>query len=248
MLDRRSFLLASAAAAATSAAPAPSTTVLYGDRAVPLDKVGPAKEGDLWVRKVDLPTINDFHIKPQGACREDLCIPFPKELQRKECFNLTGFARKTGETVFMTNPASGASAKSAAPRGFLQFAHRARFRRAGPQGPRGASQRFPRQESSGGHLGQLVRLPPRSARLAESLRRAEEPEFRNRRRRAGYRRRSSRRPVVRQGQSHLHHADRRRSIPSAPPISSSTCPWESGSMSAAAWCVPLSRPGPTIPR
>jgi hypothetical protein len=99
MLDRRSFLLAGAAAAASSAAPAPSATVLYGDRAIPLDKVGPAKEGDLWVRKVDLPTINDFHIKPQGACREDLCIPISKELQTKEYFNLTGFARKTGETV-----------------------------------------------------------------------------------------------------------------------------------------------------
>jgi hypothetical protein len=99
MLDRRSFLLTGAAAAASSAAPAPSATVLYGDRAIPLDKVGPAKEGDLWVRKVDLPAINDFHIKPQGACREDLCIPISKELQNKEYFNLTGFARKTGETV-----------------------------------------------------------------------------------------------------------------------------------------------------
>ncbi len=99
MLDRRSFLFAGAAAAVTSAAPAPSATVLYGDRAVPLDKIQPDPKGDLWVRKIDLPKINDFHIKPQGACREDLCIPIAKDLQHKEYFNLSGFARKTGETV-----------------------------------------------------------------------------------------------------------------------------------------------------
>jgi hypothetical protein len=99
MLDRRSFILAGAAAAATHAEASPAATVLYGDRAVPLSKIRPAQENDLWVRKADLPGINDFHIKPQGACREDLCIPIAKELQYKEYFNLTGFARKTGETV-----------------------------------------------------------------------------------------------------------------------------------------------------
>jgi hypothetical protein len=99
MLDRRSFLLAGAAAATLRSAPAASTTVLYGDRAVALDHIDPDPKGDLWVRKTDLPKINDFEVKPQGACREDLCIPIPKDLQRKEWFNLTGFARKTGETV-----------------------------------------------------------------------------------------------------------------------------------------------------
>lgn len=99
MLDRRSFLLTGAAAAVTSAAPAPSATVLYGDRATPLDKIQPDPKGDLWVRKSDLPKINDFEVKPQGACRADLCIPIPKDLHRGEWFNLTGFARKTGETV-----------------------------------------------------------------------------------------------------------------------------------------------------
>jgi hypothetical protein len=100
MLDRRSFLLAGAAAAVASADSAPAATVLYGDRATPLSKIGPVPQNnDLWVRKVDLPAINDFHIKPQGACREDLCIPIAKELQHKEYFNLSGFARKTGETV-----------------------------------------------------------------------------------------------------------------------------------------------------
>ena len=95
MLDRRTFLAASGAAAISSAAPA-STTVLYGDRATALEETR-AEAGDLWVRKADLPKINDFEVKPQGACREDLCIPLSKDLVRDAWFNLTGFARKTSE-------------------------------------------------------------------------------------------------------------------------------------------------------
>ena len=93
-MRRREFLLASGAAAAALAAPAAATTtVLYGDRATPLDNVHPDPK-DLWVRAADLPRINDFELKPQGACRADLCIPIAKELRSGEWFNLTGFARR----------------------------------------------------------------------------------------------------------------------------------------------------------
>jgi hypothetical protein len=53
----------------------------------------------LWVRKRDLPRINKFELKPQGACRDDICIPISKDMVRGEYFNLTGFARKVGEPV-----------------------------------------------------------------------------------------------------------------------------------------------------
>jgi hypothetical protein len=94
-MNRREFLL-SAAVTALSAAAAPSTTVLYGDRATPLDRVrADAKAGnDLWVRAADLPRVNEFEVKPQGACRADVCIPLAKELKNGEWFNLTGFARR----------------------------------------------------------------------------------------------------------------------------------------------------------
>ena len=36
----------------------------------------------------------DFEVKPQGACRADLCIPILKDMMRGEYFNLTAFARK----------------------------------------------------------------------------------------------------------------------------------------------------------
>ena len=99
-MKRRDFLLTSTGAAAAFAAPSTSTTatVLYNDRAVKLDKIRP-DTNDLWVRSADLPRINEFELKPEGACRADMCIPVSKNLKTGEWFNLTGFARKLGETV-----------------------------------------------------------------------------------------------------------------------------------------------------
>lgn len=93
-MDRRQFLVTTGAAALAASAPAATTstaTVLYGDKTTTLDKVRPDPK-DLWVRAADLPKINDFELKPQGACREDLCIPISKNLKQGEWFNLTGFA------------------------------------------------------------------------------------------------------------------------------------------------------------
>jgi hypothetical protein len=104
-MDRRQFLVTSAGGALALAVPGSaattSTTVLYGDRSVSLDKTRPgaSTSKDLWVRAADLPRINEFTLKPQGACREDVCIPVPKELKSAEWFNLSGFARRTGEAV-----------------------------------------------------------------------------------------------------------------------------------------------------
>jgi hypothetical protein len=102
MLDRRSFLLTTGAAALASAAAEPSTTILYGDRTVRVDKTQVTTQftrDDLWVRKSDLPKINDFEVKPQGACRNDLCIPLSKDLVKGDSFNLTGFAHRIGQVA-----------------------------------------------------------------------------------------------------------------------------------------------------
>jgi hypothetical protein len=92
-MDRRHFLLSTAGAATALAAPSTSATVLYADRSVTLDQVRPDPK-DLWVRAADLPRINEFEVKPQGACRADMCIPIPKELKSGPWFNLSGFARR----------------------------------------------------------------------------------------------------------------------------------------------------------
>lgn len=102
-MKRRDFLLVSTSGVAAFAAPSSSATatVLYNDKATKLDKIRPDANNanGLWVRATDLPRINEFELKPQGACRADMCIPISKNLKAGEWFNLTGFAQKLGETV-----------------------------------------------------------------------------------------------------------------------------------------------------
>lgn len=53
---------------------AQSATVLYNERVVTVERTLPDAT-DLWVTPEDLTRINDFELKPQGACLEELCIP-----------------------------------------------------------------------------------------------------------------------------------------------------------------------------
>jgi len=101
-MERRDFLRIVGAASLAPAVPAPAATVLYDDHAVALDRTGrdPKHATDaLWVRKRDLPRINGFEVKPQGACRADICIPIPKAMLRGDYFDLTAFAKKIGQPV-----------------------------------------------------------------------------------------------------------------------------------------------------
>lgn len=105
-MKRRDFLqaigTASLAPQVLSAAPAvPVATVLYDDRPTVLADVraDPADPAALWVRTRDLPRVNGFEVKPQGACRADVCIPISKGMRRGQYFHLTAFARKIGEPV-----------------------------------------------------------------------------------------------------------------------------------------------------
>jgi len=98
-INRRQFVLTSASATVALAAPASTTaTVLYQDRATKLDRAR-VEGSDLWVRSADLPRVNEFEVKPQGACRADICIPLSKDLKKAEWFNLSGFARKVGQAA-----------------------------------------------------------------------------------------------------------------------------------------------------
>jgi hypothetical protein len=81
---------------------ASSVTVLYDGRAVNVKPGSPAP-GDvaesLWIDKADLPRINEFELKPEGACRADVCIPVPSTMLRGDQFHLTAFARRAGQSV-----------------------------------------------------------------------------------------------------------------------------------------------------
>ena len=76
----------------------PRATVLYDGRAVGLSRAT-ADADTLWIQKTDLPSINGFELKPQGACREEICIPIPRPMMRGEQFNLTAFAERVGQRV-----------------------------------------------------------------------------------------------------------------------------------------------------
>ena len=92
-MKRREFLLATGAAACGFAAAGSTATVLYDGRSVKLDKIR-SDPKDLWIRSADLVRVNDFEVKPQGACRADVCIPLPRDLRHGEWLNLSGFARQ----------------------------------------------------------------------------------------------------------------------------------------------------------
>jgi hypothetical protein len=95
------------------AAEATRSTVLYAGASVALE--GTLQEsGDLWIRAADLVRAGGFELKPQGACREDVCIPVKQSgagslvrvVRREKLFNLTAFARKLGQ-AFMHDTDAG---------------------------------------------------------------------------------------------------------------------------------------------
>jgi hypothetical protein len=105
-MNRRSFLLAVSAGSGVRSLtcalpPQNKITVLYNDHSVVLDKIRPDPKGagDLWIRAADLPAVNEFHVKPEGACRADTCIPISKDLKSGDWFNLSGFSRKIHQSV-----------------------------------------------------------------------------------------------------------------------------------------------------
>lgn len=83
---------------------ADSATVVAGNktRAVEETLTDP---NDLWVRPADLPKVNGFELKPEGACLDDLCVPIPRNGDNEflitrdgqEWFNVTALARKLGQ-------------------------------------------------------------------------------------------------------------------------------------------------------
>ena len=79
--------------------PQGSTTVLYQGKTIRLDRTG---AGDaLLVGPEDLPGINGFELKPEGACLDDICVPVGealfKEQDGKRWFDLSGFADMLGQ-------------------------------------------------------------------------------------------------------------------------------------------------------
>jgi hypothetical protein len=84
--------------------PPGSATVLCQGRNVTLSEVGTddGKGDALLIRPDDLPAINGFTLKPEGACYADMCIPIDQSLlverNGEKWFDLTAFADSLGQT------------------------------------------------------------------------------------------------------------------------------------------------------
>ncbi len=80
-------------------------TIIYDERATVADQSQPDGD-DLWVAAADLPAATGWELKPEGICRDELCIPVTGEqtgLLRGEGnaqqVNLAGFARYLDQPV-----------------------------------------------------------------------------------------------------------------------------------------------------
>jgi hypothetical protein len=92
---RRKLLLAPGA---LLAAPSQKATILFEDRKIELSQ-SRVEKNDLWIPAGELPRINEFVVKPQGACRSDVCIPLGAELKKRGWLNLSGFTRKVKQVI-----------------------------------------------------------------------------------------------------------------------------------------------------
>jgi hypothetical protein len=79
-------------------------TVVFDDRVVAVDRTL-ADPNDLWVLPEDLPRVNGFELKPEGACLDELCVPVLQDRDSEmfvtragqPWFNVTALARKLGQ-------------------------------------------------------------------------------------------------------------------------------------------------------
>ncbi len=92
MRRETTFVLAAVLAAPAFAAAEP-VTVLYDDQVIEIARTL-ADPDDLWVVPADLPRVNGFELKPEGACLEELCVPV---LQVRDS---EMFVRRSGQAWF----------------------------------------------------------------------------------------------------------------------------------------------------
>ena len=91
-------LTAALLAPAVSAEP---VTVIYDDRVVEIERTL-ADPNDLWVVPEDLPSVNGFELKPEGACLDELCVPVLQDRDSEmfitragqAWFNVTALSRR----------------------------------------------------------------------------------------------------------------------------------------------------------
>lgn len=87
--------------------PRGGTTVLYQGKTIRLTQTGAGKS--LLVDPEDVPRINGFELKPEGACLDELCVPLREALFTvqggKRWFDLSAFAHLLGQACVFDSDA-----------------------------------------------------------------------------------------------------------------------------------------------
>ena len=142
-------------------------TILYQDRVVEVARTL-NDANDLWVVPEDLPRINDFILKPEGACLDELCIPVRQDRESEMYVNAPARAGSTSpawrggcsrSSSSIASTASGASAASRCHATPSCRRRRRRISRSRPGRQDGQPVRLPGEEGPHRDLGLLVRLP-----------------------------------------------------------------------------------------
>ena len=84
----------------------PATTIIFDEKAATIAESRPEGD-DLWLRASDLPTASGWEIKPEGVCRDEVCIPLTAERAADMLrgdgpdawFDLASFARYLGQPI-----------------------------------------------------------------------------------------------------------------------------------------------------
>ena len=99
-----------------SAAPVHETvtelTILSGGKTTPIDRARLAGD-DVWLTPADLAAATGWELKPEGLCRDDVCVPLPtgpdspsaagsvgavvRQVEGQPWIDVTGFARYAGQ-------------------------------------------------------------------------------------------------------------------------------------------------------
>lgn len=54
---------------------------------------------DLWLFRADVERATGWSLRPEGLCRDDVCVPVPAALQRPDAVNVAGLWRHRGGPV-----------------------------------------------------------------------------------------------------------------------------------------------------
>ena len=129
-------------------AAAEPVTVLYDGQVVEIERTL-ADPNDLWIIPEDLPRVNGFELKPEGACLDELCVPVLQDRDsemfvtraRQPWFNVTELARKLEQAYAADHGPPGMELRrdSGHPHELSAVGHGARFRAPEPGGRTGSS-------------------------------------------------------------------------------------------------------------